>query len=36
MGYTDEKVARLTREAIAQGWNHFKGTSFFCRLGLPP
>lgn len=23
-GYSDEKVARLTREAIAQGFNHFK------------
>jgi hypothetical protein len=23
-GYPDEKVARLTREAIAQGFNHFK------------
>ncbi|KDE08352.1 mandelate racemase [Microbotryum lychnidis-dioicae p1A1 Lamole] len=23
-GYSDEKVARLTREAIASGWNHFK------------
>ncbi|KAF7325805.1 MR-MLE domain-containing protein [Mycena kentingensis (nom. inval.)] len=24
LGYTDEKVARLTKEAIAQGFNHFK------------
>ncbi|GAA5908317.1 hypothetical protein JCM6882_006800 [Rhodosporidiobolus microsporus] len=24
LGYTDEKIARLTREAIAQGFNHFK------------
>ena len=24
LGYTDEKVARLTREAVAQGFNHFK------------
>lgn len=23
-GYSDEKVARLTKEAIAQGFNHFK------------
>ena len=23
-GYTDEKVARLTKEAVAQGFNHFK------------
>lgn len=23
-GYSDEKVARLTREAIGQGFNHFK------------
>ena len=24
LGYSDEKVARLTREAVAQGFNHFK------------
>ncbi|KAF7308271.1 MR-MLE domain-containing protein [Mycena chlorophos] len=24
LGYTDEKVARLTKEALAQGFNHFK------------
>ncbi|KAJ7591664.1 enolase C-terminal domain-like protein [Mycena floridula] len=24
LGYTDEKVARLTKEAVAQGFNHFK------------
>ncbi|KAF9051765.1 enolase C-terminal domain-like protein [Panaeolus papilionaceus] len=24
LGYSDEKVARLTKEAIAQGFNHFK------------
>lgn len=24
LGYSDEKVRRLCREAIAQGWNHFK------------
>jgi L-fuconate dehydratase len=24
LGYPDEKVRRLCREAIAQGWNHFK------------
>ena len=24
LGYTDEKVARLTREAVQQGFNHFK------------
>jgi L-fuconate dehydratase len=24
LGYSDEKVARLVREAIAAGWNHFK------------
>jgi L-fuconate dehydratase len=24
LGYPDEKIARLCREGIAQGWNHFK------------
>ena len=24
IGYTDEKVARLTKEALAAGFNHFK------------
>lgn len=24
LGYSDEKVARLTKEAVAQGFNHFK------------
>ena len=24
LGYSDEKVARLTREAVEQGFNHFK------------
>ena len=24
IGYSDEKVARLTKEAVAQGFNHFK------------
>lgn len=24
LGYTDEKVARLTKEAVAAGFNHFK------------
>ncbi|KAG6876845.1 hypothetical protein C0993_012640 [Termitomyces sp. T159_Od127] len=24
LGYTDEKIARLTREAVGQGFNHFK------------
>lgn len=24
MGYSDEKVARLTKEAVASGFNHFK------------
>ena len=24
LGYSDEKIARLTKEAIAQGFNHFK------------
>jgi len=24
LGYSDEKLRRLCREAIAQGWNHFK------------
>jgi len=24
LGYSDEKVRRLAREAVAEGWNHIK------------
>lgn len=30
LGYSDEKVRRLTKEALNQGFNHFK-VSFNCR-----
>lgn len=30
-GYSDEKVARLVREALAQGFNHFKVSSTAVR-----
>ncbi|TNY22720.1 enolase C-terminal domain-like protein [Rhodotorula diobovata] len=32
-GYPDEKVAKLTREAIAQGFNHFKASSQAMKVG---
>ena len=33
LGYDDEKVARLTKEAVSAGFNHFKVSTFIVSHG---
>lgn len=33
LGYSDEKVRRLTKESLAQGFNHFKVSILLCHMG---
>lgn len=33
LGYSDEKVRRLTKESLAQGFNHFKVSIFYLSHG---